>query len=71
MIKVGGRVKIHQPKVHSELEGKTGTVKRIDEGMVVNEGTAVVKLDTGSTVYCRLNELKEVEETRPRKTKLM
>jgi hypothetical protein len=67
VIKVGGRVKIHKPTVHSELEGKTGTVKRIDESMAVNEGTALVKLDAGSTVSCRLNELKEVEETTPRK----
>ena len=70
MIKVGGRVTIHTA-IHSELEGKTGTVKRIDEGMVVNEGTALVKLDTGNTVSCRLNELTEVEEPRPKKTRLM
>lgn len=67
MIKVGGRVKIHKPTIHSELKGKTGTVKRINEGMVINEGTAVIRLDAGSTVCCSLNELKEVEETGRRK----
>ena len=67
MIKVGGRVTIHKPRIHSELEGKIGTVKRIDEGMAINEGTALVKLDTGNTVSCRLNELTEVEEISPRK----
>ena len=67
MIKVGGRVKVHKRAVDSALEGNIGTVKRIDEGMVVNEGTALVKLDTGRTVSCRLNELKEVEETTPKK----
>jgi len=67
VIKVGGRVTIHKPRIHSELEGKIGTVKRIDEGMAINEGTALVRLDAGSTVSCRLNELKEVEETGARK----
>ena len=67
MIKVGGRVTIHKTTKHSELEGKTGTVKRIDEGIAINEGTAWVRLDTGSTVSCRLNELKELEETTARK----
>ena len=67
MIKVGGRVTIQKSTIHSELEGKTGTVKRIDEGVAINEGTALVRLDAGSTVSCRLNELKEVEETRATK----
>ena len=67
MIKVGGRVTIRKPAIHSELEGKTGTVKRIDEGKAINEGTALVKLDAGNTVSCRLNELTEVEETGARK----
>ena len=67
MIKVGSRVTIHKPTIHLELEGKTGTVKRIDEGVVINEGMALIRLDAGSTVSCRLNELKEVEETGARK----
>jgi hypothetical protein len=67
VIRVGGRVRIRKNTVHSKLEGRIGIVKRIDEGMAVNEGTALVKLDTGSMVSCRLNELKEVEEKSPKK----
>jgi hypothetical protein len=67
VIKVGDRVTINKPTIHPELTGKTGTVKRIDEGMNLNEGTALVKFDAGHTISCRLNELTEVKETGPRK----
>jgi hypothetical protein len=67
VIRVGGRVKIRKTTVHSKLEERIGTVKRIDEGMAVNEGTALIKLDAGSMVSCKLSELKEVEEKSPKK----